>query len=151
MVSKQALWVDLTQSPPHTRLTMVVRALRCDLGPCPRLERRPLLSLLIARFGMARIAGEPQWAICGESFPVGCRFDHRIAGSQFFSANPDRRSRQYSTPTGAYRPGAALSAPPPGFPLWLFCIYLTILHIQRSKGSHRNSFSGPADCKNRLC
>ena len=68
-----------------------------------------LLSLLIVRFGVARIAGEPQWAICGESFPVGCRFDERIGSFSAFSANPDRRSRQYSTPTGAYRPGAALA------------------------------------------
>jgi inositol oxygenase len=34
---------------------------------------------------------QPQWAVCGETFPVGCRFDDHIAFAQYFSVNPDRR------------------------------------------------------------
>lgn len=54
--------------------------------------------------------GEPQWAVCGESFPVGCRFHGAIIHSQFFQANPDRRRRAYATPTGVYSPGCGLSS-----------------------------------------
>eukprot|EP00887_Chlorella_sp_A99_P006539 scaffold3.g6539.t1 len=57
----------------------------------------------------ARLGGEPQWAICGESFPVGCRFHPAVVHSQLFAANPDRRKRAYSTPTGVYREGCGLS------------------------------------------
>ncbi|BDA44886.1 probable inositol oxygenase 1 at C-terminar half [Coccomyxa sp. Obi] len=57
-----------------------------------------------------RIGGEPQWAVCGESFPVGCRFHPSIACSAFFSVNPDRRRRIYNTPTGIYREGCGLAA-----------------------------------------
>jgi len=51
---------------------------------------------------------QPQWAICGESFPVGCRFDSRVSGSQFFTVNPDRRRRLLNTPLGIYKPRCGL-------------------------------------------
>ncbi|KAK9811675.1 hypothetical protein WJX72_008154 [[Myrmecia] bisecta] len=57
-----------------------------------------------------RLGGEPQWAVCGESFPVGCRFSPNIACSQFFSVNPDRRRRLYNTPTGMYQAGCGLQS-----------------------------------------
>jgi inositol oxygenase len=46
---------------------------------------------------------QPQWCVCGESFPVGCRFSSSIANANFFQANPDRRKRQFSSPLGVYR------------------------------------------------
>lgn len=33
---------------------------------------------------------QPQWAVAGESYPLGCRFAPQISHSEFFSANPDR-------------------------------------------------------------
>ena len=33
--------------------------------------------------------GEPQWAVVGDTFPVGCAFNDRIVYSEFFAANPD--------------------------------------------------------------
>ena len=32
--------------------------------------------------------GEPQWAVVGDTFPVGCRWSPKIVYSQFFSDNP---------------------------------------------------------------
>lgn len=58
----------------------------------------------------ATFGAEPQWAVCGESFPVGCRFHPAVVHSQYFQANPDRRRRAYATPTGVYQPGCGLSA-----------------------------------------
>ena len=46
---------------------------------------------------------EPQWAVCGESFPVGCAHSPLIACPSGFSVNPDRRRRVYNTPTGMYK------------------------------------------------
>lgn len=46
--------------------------------------------------------GEPQWAVVGDTFPVGCRFSERIVYSEFFAENPDARDSQYNTPLGVY-------------------------------------------------
>ena len=53
--------------------------------------------------GHERFGSQPQWAIIGETFPVGCRFSGSISNASYFSANPDRRKRQYSTPLGIYQ------------------------------------------------
>lgn len=62
-----------------------------------------LLTPLGKLLAHAKFGAEPQWAICGETFPVGCRFHPSVRHSQYFSANPDRRKRLYSSPTGVYR------------------------------------------------
>ncbi|KAL6752221.1 hypothetical protein V8C86DRAFT_3029665 [Haematococcus lacustris] len=36
-------------------------------------------------------------SVCGDSYPLGCRFDPHIFGAQFFLANPDKRRRMYQT------------------------------------------------------
>jgi inositol oxygenase len=46
--------------------------------------------------------GEPQWAVVGDTFPVGCAFSDRIVYPEFFEANPDRRNPAYATPLGIY-------------------------------------------------
>jgi inositol oxygenase len=46
--------------------------------------------------------GEPQWAVVGDTFPVGCRFDERIIYHEFFEANPDSRDPRYNTKLGVY-------------------------------------------------
>eukprot|EP00959_Pyramimonas_sp_CCMP1952_P056855 1187279-Pyramimonas_sp.AAC.1 len=53
---------------------------------------------------------EPQWAVCGETFPVGCRFEDSIAHSEFFIANPDRRKRRFNTRHGVYSQNCGLAA-----------------------------------------
>lgn len=52
---------------------------------------------------------QPQWSVCGETYPLGCRFDPQIEGAQFFSANPDRRRRLFTaSQTGMYSPCCGL-------------------------------------------
>jgi inositol oxygenase len=46
--------------------------------------------------------GEPQWAVVGDTFPVGCQFSERIVYSEFFSENPDARDPRYNTRLGIY-------------------------------------------------
>jgi len=46
--------------------------------------------------------GEPQWAVVGDTFPVGCAFSDRIVYPEFFEANPDRHIPLYSTACGIY-------------------------------------------------
>jgi len=52
--------------------------------------------------------GEPQWAIVGDTFPVGCRFDERVVYHEFFADNPDARNPLYQSPCGIYEEGCGL-------------------------------------------
>ena len=46
--------------------------------------------------------GEPQWAVVGDTFPVGCRYSDKIVFSQFFADNPDSQVAEYQTRLGIY-------------------------------------------------
>src|SRR6476661_2199718 len=46
--------------------------------------------------------GEPQWAVVGDTFPVGCRFDERIVYHEFFDQNPDAHDSRYNSRLGIY-------------------------------------------------
>jgi inositol oxygenase len=52
--------------------------------------------------------GEPQWAVVGDTFPVGCRFSDRIVYHEFFALNPDARDPRYNTRLGVYEEGCGL-------------------------------------------
>jgi inositol oxygenase len=46
--------------------------------------------------------GEPQWAVVGDTFPVGCAFSERIVYPEFFADNPDASDPMLRTPCGVY-------------------------------------------------
>jgi inositol oxygenase len=52
--------------------------------------------------------GEPQWAVVGDTFPVGCRFSETIVFHEFFAANPDAERAEYQTDLGIYAAGCGL-------------------------------------------
>jgi inositol oxygenase len=52
--------------------------------------------------------GEPQWAVVGDTFPVGCAYSEKIVFHQFFADNPDSRVPRYQSRTGAYSEGCGL-------------------------------------------
>ncbi|MBM3290679.1 MAG: inositol oxygenase, partial [Candidatus Hydrogenedentes bacterium] len=52
--------------------------------------------------------GEPQWAVVGDTFPVGCKFSEKIVFPQFFADNPDASHAVYGTANGAYEAGCGL-------------------------------------------
>jgi len=54
--------------------------------------------------------GEPQWAVVGDTFPVGCAFSDKIVYAEFFSANPDTAVPEYTSRTGIYHEGCGLDA-----------------------------------------
>jgi inositol oxygenase len=54
--------------------------------------------------------GEPQWAVVGDTFPVGCAFSDKIVHPEFFSANPDTAVPECSSRTGIYQEGCGLDA-----------------------------------------
>ncbi|HCC56999.1 MAG TPA: inositol oxygenase [Solibacterales bacterium] len=52
--------------------------------------------------------GEPQWAVVGDTFPVGCAFSDQIVFPEFFAANPDSKRPEYRTLHGVYEPYCGL-------------------------------------------
>ena len=52
---------------------------------------------------------EPQWAVVGDTFPVGCQFSEKIVFRQTtFDANPDLLHPIYSSKYGIYKANAGL-------------------------------------------
>ena len=49
--------------------------------------------------------GEEQWAVVGDTFPVGCAFSEQIVFPELFNANPDINNEGYSTCEGIYSEG----------------------------------------------
>jgi len=52
--------------------------------------------------------GEPQWAVVGDTFPVGCKFSDKIVYPEFFSSNPDIHNPELNTKYGIYSEGCGL-------------------------------------------
>lgn len=52
--------------------------------------------------------GEPQWAVVGDTFPVGCRFSEHIVYHEFFADNSDHGDPRLNTPLGIYTPACGL-------------------------------------------
>jgi len=54
--------------------------------------------------------GEPQWAVVGDTFPVGCAWSDKIVFHKFFEDNADRNEPKYQTRLGLYQEGAGLDS-----------------------------------------
>ncbi|XP_010564354.1 PREDICTED: inositol oxygenase [Haliaeetus leucocephalus] len=53
--------------------------------------------------------GEPQWAVVGDTFPVGCKVQRSVVfGDSTFHDNPDTTDPLYSTEYGMYQPHCGL-------------------------------------------
>lgn len=52
--------------------------------------------------------GEPQWAVVGDTFPVGCAHSDKIVYPEFFAANPDHTNEKFNSKFGVYEPNCGL-------------------------------------------
>jgi inositol oxygenase len=52
--------------------------------------------------------GEPQWAVVGDTFPVGCAYSDKIVYPEFFKNNTDYSDPVFSTKYGVYAPNCGL-------------------------------------------
>ncbi|XP_021835932.1 inositol oxygenase 1 isoform X1 [Spinacia oleracea] len=50
----------------------------------------------------------PQWAVVGDTFPVGCAYDESIVHHKYFKENPDHYNPAYNTKSGIYSQGCGL-------------------------------------------
>ena len=95
-----------TDLPQIEHCLQTAEAIRADGHP-----RWFILTGLVHDLGkILCLFGEPQWAVVGDTFPVGCAFSDSIVYSEFFAENPDSLVPAYKTPCGIYRRGCGLSA-----------------------------------------
>lgn len=52
--------------------------------------------------------GEPQWAVVGDTFPVGCQHSDKIVYPEYFAVNPDSKDERFNTKYGVYEPNCGL-------------------------------------------
>lgn len=97
-------------SDPDTDLPQIAHALQT--AEAIRQDGHPrwfILTGLIHDLGKVLwLYGEPQWAVVGDTFPVGCAYSDKIVLSEFFAANPDSQNLLYQTPNGIYAEGCGL-------------------------------------------
>ncbi|XP_059634872.1 inositol oxygenase 4 [Cornus florida] len=53
--------------------------------------------------------GLPQWAVVGDTFPLGCAFDESNVHHKYFKDNPDSKNPAYNTKNGIYSEGCGLN------------------------------------------
>jgi len=97
-------------SDPDTDLSQIEHLLQT--AEACRRDGRPrwfILTGLVHDLGkILCLWGEPQWAVVGDTFPVGCAFSPKIVFPEFFAGNPDSRAPKYSTRLGIYGEGGGL-------------------------------------------
>jgi inositol oxygenase len=85
-------------------LLQTSEAIRADGHP----DWMVLVGLLHDMGKVLCLFGEPQWAVVGDTFPVGCAHADVIVYSEFFKDNPDYHDSRYNTKYGVYTPNCGL-------------------------------------------
>lgn len=97
-------------SDPDTDLTQIEHLLQAS--EAIRADGHPrwfILTGLIHDLGkILCLWGEPQWAVVGDTFPVGCRYSDKVVFPEFFVHNPDFKVAKYQTPCGVYEENGGL-------------------------------------------
>jgi len=115
--SKMGAWEALEyldsiidDSDPDTELSQLDHALQT--AEAIRNDGHPdwfVLTGLIHDLGKILCTwGEPQWAVVGDTFPLGVQFSEKIVYPRYFAENPDSENSQYQTENGIYHPGCGL-------------------------------------------
>lgn len=91
-------------SDPDTSLTQIEHCLQTAEGI--RADGHPdwfILAGLIHDLGKILCSfNEPQWAVTGDTFPLGCKFQPSIVYPEFLDDNPDSKIPAYQDELGIY-------------------------------------------------
>lgn len=98
------------ESDPDTELSQIQHCLQT--AEAIRADGHPRWFILV---GLVHDLGkilclwdEPQWAVTGDTYPVGCAFSEKIVYPEFFRDNPDSENPDYQSETGIYEAGIGL-------------------------------------------
>jgi len=97
-------------SDPDTNLTQIEHLMQT--AEAIRAAGHPrwfILTGLIHDLGkILCLFGESQWAVVGDTFPVGCRYSDRVIFPEYFRDNPDWNVAAYQTECGIYENSCGL-------------------------------------------
>jgi inositol oxygenase len=97
-------------SDPDTEMTQIEHLMQTS--EAVRAAGKPgwfILTGLIHDLGkILCLFGEPQWAVTGDTFPVGCAFSNKVVYPEYFADNPDSGNPTYQTACGIYSEGCGL-------------------------------------------
>ncbi len=98
------------ESDPDTTLPQMQHALQT--AERIRHDGQPrwlILTGLIHDLGKLLVTfGEPQWAVVGDTFPVGCAYADAVIYHNYFKDNPDWQNPLIQTKYGIYSPNCGL-------------------------------------------
>ena len=102
----------IDESDPDLDLPQIMHCLQT--AEAMRKDNQPrwfILTGLIHDLGkILCLFGEPQWAVVGDTFPVGCAYAPSNVYFDFFKENPDHTIAAYQTQYGIYAPQCGLDA-----------------------------------------
>jgi inositol oxygenase len=91
-------------SDPDTELSQIEHLMQA--AEAARADGQPrwfILTCLIHDLGkILCLWGEPQWAVVGDTFPVGCAYSEKVVFPEFFALNADYQIPRYQTSCGVY-------------------------------------------------
>ncbi len=100
----------IDESDPDTELPQIEHALQT--AEAIRRDHHPdwfVLTGLIHDLGkVLSFYGEPQWAVVGDTYPVGCLYSKKNVFPAFFTANADFSRPEFQTANGVYEAGCGL-------------------------------------------
>jgi len=100
------------ESDPDTELPNIVHAFQTAeriRQDHPQEDWFHLVGLIHDLGKIMAFYGEPQWAVVGDTFPVGCRPQPSIVfGEDSFRNNPDLEDERYNTKLGIYQEGCGI-------------------------------------------
>src|SRR5437762_6199266 len=97
-------------SDPDTDRSQIEHLLQA--AESARHDQQPrwfILTCLIHDLGkILCLWGEEQWAVVGDTFPVGCAYSDKVVFPEFFAANPDSGNSRFASRLGVYEEGCGL-------------------------------------------
>ncbi|GMY06375.1 probable inositol oxygenase [Fagus crenata] len=94
--------------PQIEHLLQTAEAIRKDYPNEDWLHLTALIHDLGKVLFHAKFGELPQWAVVGDTQPVGCAFDDSIVHHKYFKDNPDYNNPSYNTKLGIYSEGCGL-------------------------------------------
>ncbi|KAL2332091.1 hypothetical protein Fmac_019672 [Flemingia macrophylla] len=94
--------------PQIQHLLQSAEAIRKDYPNEDWLHLTALIHDLGKILTLPQFGGLPQWTVVGDTFPLGCAFDHSNVHHKYFKDNPDYKCPAYNTKNGIYTQACGL-------------------------------------------
>jgi inositol oxygenase len=103
----------IDDSDPDTNFSQLVHGLQTAEALRKEFPQHDWLHLIGLIHDLGKVLTQPcfeleQWAIVGDTFPVGCQHSDKIVFHEYFAENPDSKNEVYSSENGIYEAGCGL-------------------------------------------